>query len=167
MPVQEFMTLVYPIKNTSVLHGFKTRDNGKGLWHGFGGKVKKNETPAECAKRELQEECNLIADVNYLRHIGVVRSDRPYKNSISIIHIFTCSKWEGQEEPSEEMDPIKWYNFSEIPYKNMWPDTEEWYPYVLENKFFSARFTYSDPKTIADRKITEFTDLKSALDDVL
>lgn len=161
MSVNKLFTLVFLKKNNSVLLGYKTRGLGKGLWNGFGGKVEKDETLVNCAKRELQEECNLMA--NNLTHIGVVRYDLPYENSADVVHIFTCTNWGGQEEPSEEMNPIQWYKFTEIPFGKMWPDSAQWYPYMLENKFFSARVTYSDPETITDTKIEEFCDLESAL----
>ncbi|EFA09048.1 oxidized purine nucleoside triphosphate hydrolase [Tribolium castaneum] len=161
MSVNKIFTLVFLKKNSEVLLGYKTRGLGRGLWNGFGGKVEKNETIANCAKRELEEECSLVA--KDLKHIGVVRYDLPYENSADIVHIFTCSQYDGCEKASEEMDPIQWYDFSAIPYAKMWPDSPQWYPLMLKEKFFAARVTYSDPDTITDTKIEEFEDLASAL----
>ncbi|XP_044253583.1 7,8-dihydro-8-oxoguanine triphosphatase-like [Tribolium madens] len=161
MAVNKVFTLVFLKKNNAVLLGYKTRGLGKGLWNGFGGKVEKNETIANCAKRELEEECSLVA--KELKHIGVVRYDLPYVNSADIVHIFTCSQFDGCEQASEEMNPIKWYKFSDIPYSKMWPDSAQWYPFMLQDKFFAARVTYINPDTITATKIEEFKDLTSAL----
>lgn len=161
MSVQKLFTLVFIKRKNSVLLGLKTRGLGKGLWNGFGGKVEENETVEDCAKRELEEECNLIA--KDLKHIGVVKYDLMYDNSADVVHIFTCTKFEGRETASEEMNPIKWYEFDKIPFQQMWPDSIHWYPSMLSEKYFSAQVTYSDENTIRDSIIKEYGSLKNAL----
>ncbi|KAJ3645391.1 hypothetical protein Zmor_023054 [Zophobas morio] len=161
MHVNKLFTLVFLKKNKSVLLGLKTRGLGKGFWNGFGGKVEKNETVMDCAKRELKEECNLEA--KDLKQIGVVRYDLLHDNSSDVVHIFTCTQFEGVEKPSEEMNPIQWYKFRAIPFTQMWPDSPHWYPYMLDEKYFSARITYSDENTIKGSSIQVYNNLSNVL----
>ncbi|CAH1376224.1 unnamed protein product [Tenebrio molitor] len=161
MPVGKIFTLVFLKRNSSVLLGLKTRGLGEGLWNGFGGKVEENETVANCARREVEEECGVIA--SDLKQIGVVRYDLDYDKSADVVHIFTCSKFDGFEKPSEEMNPIKWYKYTDIPFEQMWPDAPKWYPFMLKDKYFSARVIYTDKNTIKDSIIQEFGSLSNAL----
>ncbi len=46
----------------------------EGLWNGLGGKIEANETPAECAKREVMEEAGMdvSGSLRKLRYAGLV-----------------------------------------------------------------------------------------------
>lgn len=140
MGVTKLYTLIFVKSNNKVLLGYKTRGLGVDLWNGFGGKVEKNESVLNCAKRELCEECNINA-VD-LKHIGVVRYDEVDEKRISIVHIFICNKFNGNPSGSEEMNPIKWYLFNDIPYKQMWPDAVEWLPVALKEQYFNVECIY-------------------------
>uniref|UniRef100_A0A1Y1NIZ7 Oxidized purine nucleoside triphosphate hydrolase n=1 Tax=Photinus pyralis TaxID=7054 RepID=A0A1Y1NIZ7_PHOPY len=142
---QKIYTLVFVKKQNEVLLGLKVRGFGVGLWNGFGGKVEQGESIQEGAKRELKEESNL--DVDKLKHVGIVT----YKEDFcrAIVHVFTTHNTTSHLKASEEMNPVTWYNFSNIPYQKMWPDAKLWYPYMLRDEHFLAEITY------VGNKITE------------
>ncbi|CAH0563753.1 unnamed protein product [Brassicogethes aeneus] len=147
MRPQKLFTLIFVKKNKEILLGHKTRGLGKGLWNGFGGKVE-NETLLNCAKRELYEECSLLAE--NLNHLGVVKYEVVDEDVDHIVHVFTCTKYTGTEQRSEEMDPIRWFNFKDVPYEKMWPCAKKWWPYMLSDKYFSVHCIYNDGNIISN-----------------
>lgn len=161
MAAKKLFTLVFLKQNNTVLLGHKTRGLGEGLWNGFGGKLEQNESIAACAIREVKEECNLVLEK--IKHIGVVRYDVVDQNYTHIVHIFTSNKFKGTETPSEEMNPVTWYKFKDIPFDKMWPDAQLWYPIMLKELFFSAVVTY-EGGIISKYCIQEHCSIKNALE---
>ena len=49
----------------------------------------------------------------------------------------------------------KWFEHSEIPYADMWPDDILWYPMMLEGKYFDGGFKFEGISTILEHTITE------------
>lgn len=144
-----------------VLLGLKTRGLGEGLWNGFGGKVEPNESITHAAKREIEEECNL--EVDDLRHIGFMRYERDGKDETAIVHIFTGTQLRGNPEPSEEMNPVQWYHYEDLPLEVMYPDFKDWWHHVLQDRFFWGWVRYNRDTEIVDKCIREC----GSLDDVL
>jgi hypothetical protein len=70
------------------------------------------------------------------------------------VHVYETYEFEGVPTESEEMTP-RWFSESEIPLREMWPDDEYWFPYLLQNKAFIGRFEYEDEVTITDYTIRE------------
>ncbi|KAI6650890.1 7,8-dihydro-8-oxoguanine triphosphatase-like [Oopsacas minuta] len=151
------LTLVFVLREGQVLLGLKKRGFGQGLWNGFGGKVNlaDGETIIQGAVRELQEESGLIG--NNLEKVAILNfqfeKDMGKYTDLEI-HVFKTSTFEGEIIESEEMLP-KWYNISDIPYKEMWPDDAIWYPVMFAGKLFTADIKFSDEKTMISHKITE------------
>lgn len=136
MARKKLYTLIFLQNNDKVLLGYKTRGYGVNYWNGFGGKVEDGENLLECAKRELKEESNLESD---LKHYGVLYHN--LNDDVSeIIHVYTGTNYWGDIKVSEEMNPITWYPYDGIPYDNMWPQSNKWYPFMLTNKYFSVHF---------------------------
>lgn len=152
-------TLVFVKKRNEILLGLKARGFGVGLWNGFGGKVEKGENIFEGAKRELKEESNLQAE--NLNHLGVVTYEEENNPIRSIVHVFITYNVIGTVRGSEEMNPVKWFKFRDIPYQDMWPDANLWYPYVLQDQYFLALVKYG-----IEDKITEKRVLACCKDDV-
>ena len=53
-----------------------------------------------------------------------------------------------------EMRP-HWFEHSEIPYKDMWPDDYIWYPHMLNGKYFDAYFLFEGHDQILKSSFTE------------
>ena len=45
---------------------------------------------------------------------------------------------------TEEMKP-QWFNFSDIPYEQMWSDDKYWLPILLAGKKFKGNFLFDRP----------------------
>jgi 8-oxo-dGTP diphosphatase / 2-hydroxy-dATP diphosphatase len=135
-----------------ILLGMKKRGFGIGKWNGYGGKLEESETIEECAKRELQEECNIVA--RKLQRMGFLCFKMIESSKILRVHVFQTSEFDNEAIETEEMKP-RWYLESEIPYEGMWPDDQHWLPLLLENKRFIGRFAYEDDDTIIDFDVKE------------
>ena len=70
-------TLVYVIKGDEVLLHQRAKDPNKGLWVAPGGKLEPDESPVECAIREMREETGLEIAMPVLRGIMTEVSPRP------------------------------------------------------------------------------------------
>lgn len=148
-------TLVFVKKNRQLLLGLKTRGLGAGLWNGFGGKVEQQEDVIDAAKRELREESNLQVAENQLRPLGVITYEEETNPLLSVVYVFSANSYEGPIKASEEMNPIQWYSYDDLPYNNMWPDAKLWYPTMLNGTCFSAYISYNSKGFIEKSTIKE------------
>lgn len=105
-------TGIIVLKENKILLGL--RADGQG-WCIAGGKMEENETPYECAIRELKEEFGVAAlNLDYLGQVesralvkGIERAVKP--------HIFLCKQFTGEIEIAiNEMLEYKWVKFDEI-----------------------------------------------------
>lgn len=134
------------IKDGKVLLGMKKRGFGVNKFNGFGGKLKTGETILEAALREAKEEAGLTPTV-YEKYAII-----DFSNSYPLrMHLFVASAWEGQVVESEEMQPV-WFNFEDIPYKEMWEDDIYWLPYILSGKKIIASFTFENDDDVDGTK---------------
>lgn len=62
-------TLIYIVHQGQVLMMRRRKQPNLGLWTAPGGKLEPGEAPAECARRELQEETGLVVDKLTLRAV--------------------------------------------------------------------------------------------------
>ena len=99
--------LIYPIQKirgrTQVLMGYMLTGNWTEHFNGFGGKLE-NETPAQCAIRELKEESGIDVELSDLNHKGWVvfqEEDAPPNEGI-LIDVFTA-KLDGRKTVLPEM----------------------------------------------------------------
>eukprot|EP00760_Papus_ankaliazontas_P034717 PhM_4_TR743/c0_g1_i1/m.43332/K17816/NUDT1, MTH1; 8-oxo-dGTP diphosphatase / 2-hydroxy-dATP diphosphatase len=138
-----------------ILLGHKARGFGEGKWNGFGGKFDPavDTTLCECARRELEEEVGLRANAKKMIHRGTLlfyyppeREQRLMEVSLFEVDIKDC---EGEPVASEEMNPIQWFPFDDIPLQSMWADDEFWLPMLVKE-------VWRAPKKKADGNATMF-----------
>ena len=76
-----------------ILLGFKKRGVGQGLYNGYGGKIDATDKSyIDGARRELQEECGLLAGES-LNRIGYLVETVDSLNMKFHIHVYTCTDW--------------------------------------------------------------------------
>lgn len=141
-------TLCYVIDkaNDSVLmlHRIKKEnDYHEGKWNGLGGKFEISETPEECVIREIREESGLsIVDPKLC---GLITF--PLFDEIDdwYVFLFTADKFSGSLIDSDEgrLEWIKKENLLEL---NLWEGDKTFIPWLFQDKFFSAKFSYQDKK---------------------
>lgn len=99
--------------------------------------MEENESFEEGALRELEEESFLRAQDLKKRGYLVFRMEEMGK--FMKVHVYEAWQLEGAEAESDEMRP-QWYEESEIPFDNMWPDDPYWLPLLLNgNKMVIGR----------------------------
>ena len=143
-------TLCYLVKDNKVLLQKKTKELfGGGKWNGPGGKAMENETPMECAKRELLEEVGVKA-VDLEKHavITFFKGDEIF----TTCHVFKINKFLGEPKESRE-GIVKWFDFNELPFGQMWPDDKFWMPLLFQGKKFNGDFYF-------DENLNEILDYK-------
>lgn len=136
----------------------KKRGFGVGRWNGFGGKVEMTETIEDAAKRELQEEAGI--KVKHLDKVGVIDFEFKGNPEIIEVNIFKSDNFLGEPTESEEMKP-QWFDISEIPFKEMWPDDIYWMPLFLADKKFKGKFLFGKEKdnNILEKELIEVQEI--------
>jgi 8-oxo-dGTP diphosphatase len=141
-------TLVFVVKEGSILLIRKKRGLGAGKINGPGGRLEAGERPLDGAIREVQEEL-LITPLG-VRYSGENRFQ--FVDGYSIhVHVFKADDFEGVPTETEEALPL-WAPLDRIPYDEMWEDDRLWLPLVLEDVAFSGRYVF-DGDVLIDHEL--------------
>lgn len=137
-------TLLFVLHKQRVLLIRKKRGLGAGKINGPGGKLENNETFAECALREVNEELGITAfeptDHGRLRF--------QFCDGYSIdVRVFVTSNYAGEPRETEEAIPL-WFELDAIPYDEMWEDDQYWLPRVLRGDTVDGRFIFDADKML-------------------
>lgn len=154
---KKILTLCLLHNDTHVLLGMKKRGFGAGRWNGFGGKVEKEETIEDAARREFLEEAGV--DIPVLERAGLMDFEFQGNPEILEVHIFRAREHLGEPKESEEMLP-RWFRQDEIPFSEMWPDDPYWMPYFFEEKKFQGKILFGEGDSILEMNIVEVPELK-------
>ncbi|MEE3327693.1 MAG: 8-oxo-dGTP diphosphatase [Myxococcota bacterium] len=142
-------TLTFIQAGSRVLLIRKKRGLGAGLINGPGGKLERNESAAECAVREVEEEVGLTP--LELEERGELRFQ--FVDGYAIhVHVFVAHGHRGQLCETEEAKPI-WFDISDIPYEEMWADDRLWLPHVLSGGSVRGDFIFDDQEMVDHRLI--------------
>ncbi|XP_048186312.1 oxidized purine nucleoside triphosphate hydrolase [Perognathus longimembris pacificus] len=152
MCTSRLYTLVLVLQPQRVLLGMKKRGFGMGRWNGFGGKVQDGETIEDGARRELQEESGLTAEV--LHKVGHIVFEFMGTPELMDVHIFCTDSVQGTPVESDEMRP-QWFHQDQIPFHDMWPDDSYWFPLLLQRKKFCGYFKFQGQDTILEYSLRE------------
>jgi 8-oxo-dGTP diphosphatase len=137
-------TLVFVVKDSSVLLIRKKRGLGAGKINAPGGRLEPGETPLEAAIRETREEvCITPLDLSYA---GVNLFQ--FVDGYSIhVHVFKGLHFEGDPAETDEAAPL-WTPVDRIPYEEMWEDDRLWIPLVLKGIPFSGRYVFDGERML-------------------
>ncbi len=124
------------MRDDQVLLAMKKRGFGSGKWNGYGGKVEEGESPAAAAVRELEEESGLIATLQDLQQVALIRFyfDTHFFSECSV---YLIHAWQQEPVETEEMKPT-WYPLSQLPVEEMWAADREWVPRILSGETIEA-----------------------------
>lgn len=141
------VTLLFLRKDDQILLAMKKRGFGQGRWNGVGGKVDAGETIQQAAIRECYEEIGVMP--HDLKPAGYLRFLEPTDPTFEHrCYIYTTHIWDGEPVETEEMRP-KWFDITEIPYSDMWPDDTVWMPHLLANELFAGTVRVNENQLIS------------------
>jgi 8-oxo-dGTP diphosphatase len=117
-------TLVYLIdinnKKTLMIHRVnKENDFHESKYNGLGGKLEKNESPIECAKREVLEESALeVSELIFKGHLLFPKFDKQ-KNDW-LVFVYTSHKYSGKLIPINPEGNLSWIDNDKLLKLNLW-----------------------------------------------
>lgn len=125
---------------------------GGGKWSVLGGKMRTDESPEQACIREVFEESGLfVSDLKYHGVLEFLFGTEGESNWV--VHAFSTGSFHGRLTESAE-GILRWIEFDEIPYEEMWADNKHWFPLLLEGKTFHGRFLFNKEGTkLLDFKI--------------
>lgn len=150
--MKKLLTLCIIHQHPKILLGLKKRGFGQGRWNGFGGKVSPGETIEEAAQREVREEAGV--EIRGLEKAGIIEFEFQGNPEILEVHVFRSEDFSGLPAESEEMKP-RWFHVDEIPFDDMWPDDEHWFPLLLAGKKFKGKFLFGESDIILEKELME------------
>lgn len=136
-------TLCYIKHNnqTLMIHRVKKEnDFHEGKWNGLGGKFFPGESPEDCAIREVYEESGLLITNPHLK--GFITF--PAFDDIEdwYCFVFTATEFTGSLIDSPEGN-LSWIKDQDLLNLNLWEGDYIFLPWLDQNTFFSAKFTYA------------------------
>ena len=142
-------TLVYAIRDDTVLQHRRVKDPNMGLWVAPGGKLEPDESPSECAIREMREESGLQIETPRLRGIMTEVSPRPDHQWVTFI--FTATRWGGELAPAPGIGEFRWVRSREMFDLEIPPTDKVFFARVLrlDDPPFLLKFTYDAELRIA------------------
>ena len=96
-------TLVYALRDGKVLLMHRRKQPNLGQWTAPGGKVELDESPAECAVRELREETGLVA-ISKPELRLIITETSPLPNWQWLMFVYRIDQVIGQVTPCDEGD---------------------------------------------------------------
>lgn len=117
----------------------KRDDPSYGKWIGVGGKLEKDETPDECARREILEETGLTAIKLIPRGIVTFISD---KWETEYMFLYTVNEFEGELTACDEGE-LYWVQKDQIFGLNLWDGDRIFLHLLRENSpYFDMKLIY-------------------------
>ena len=133
-------------KNTLMLYrNKKENDYHEGKWNGLGGKFEPGESPEECAIREIKEESGLSVKNPVMN--GFITYPLFDGKDDWYVFLFTFRDFEGELIDSPE-GKLEWIPNDKLTELNLWDGDSIFLKWILQGKFFSAKFIYKDGKFI-------------------
>ena len=146
-------TLSYIEKNGSylMLHRVKKKnDVNHDKWIGVGGKFEEGESPFDCARREILEECGIA--VKDLRYRGIVTfvSD---EYGTEYMHLFTATDYEGEIRSDCDEGNLEWVKKDTVSSLPIWEGDKIFFRLLdTEERFFSLKLVYKG-ETLVDHTV--------------
>jgi len=145
--------MVYCLKANKVLLMLRKKEPNLGLWVGPGGKIEFNESPYECARRELREETGLRA--NNLHFRGFVTEVSPRPDWQWMLFMYVVTEISGDLIGDEREGHLRWWSLSEAHQLPIPQGDKIFFPQVIDlsSPFYQAKYVYD-----ADLKLIKVID---------
>lgn len=137
-------TLCYLIKDNKILmllRNKKEKDYHKGKWNGLGGKFLDGESPEECAIREIKEESGLVT--TKMKMQGFITFPKFDTENDWNVFLYKVTDFNGELIDSPE-GHLEWIYLDKLFELNLWEGDKLFLKWLLDDKFFSAKFIYEN-----------------------
>ncbi len=146
-------TLCYAVHKDQVLMLHRSKEPNKGLWIAPGGKLEFDESPQECALRELEEETGLRGRAPKLR--GIITEVSPRQDYQWLIFIFVTRQIKGSMIDCEQLDCpeglLAWVPIDQVPDLPIPGADAIFFPHIIgDGPIFRAKFVYDKALGIVD-----------------
>ena len=143
-------TQVHCLRDGQVLLMKRTKEPNLGLWVAPGGKIERDESPYECALRELFEETGLYAQEMLFR--GVVSIVNPIVAEPCMQFLFTCSDFVGELVTDEREGILGWWPIEDVQDLEMPPANARFLPQAVDMKrpFYQAKYVYDSEEQMIE-----------------
>lgn len=146
--------LLYAFHENKVLmihRNRKENDFHEGKWNGLGGKLEPGETPAECARREFEEESCCITTSAQWVWAGQLffPNFKAHKHEDWMVTVYRTELTKEQVsmiETQNKEGTLHWIPSSEVTSLNLWEGDRHFIPLVLKKTPFEGTFFYRDGK---------------------
>ena len=130
-----------------MLHRIKKKnDVNHDKWIGVGGKFEPGESPFDCARREIFEECGIkVKDLSY-RGIVTFVSD---EYGTEYMHLFTGAEYEGEIDYACDEGKLEWVKKEKVEELPIWEGDKIFLKLLdSEKRFFSLKLTYKKDRLV-------------------
>lgn len=120
----------------------KENDVNHGKWIGIGGKFLPDESPDECALREIQEETGLVAETLIYRGVVTFCYDEA---PAEYMHVYSGTVKTRTVTACDE-GTLRWVPEEEVPDLALWPGDRLFLPLALDEEApaFSMKLVYQN-----------------------
>jgi len=105
----------------------KTSSHAGRWWNGIGGPLEVGETRRQGASRRLQRDLGVRVEPADIRELRRIQADGVE------FAIMTATKWQGDPVcRGVIIRELKWLSIDEMPWREMYPGSEQWLPAILK-----------------------------------
>jgi 8-oxo-dGTP diphosphatase len=123
-------TLIYALRDGQVLMLYRHKEPNLGLWVAPGGKIHDDESPRECAVRELREETGLEAIAPELR--AIVTEVSPRKDWQWLMFVYRTQVASGTVRGDDREGRLRWFPIEAVPHLPIPQADAIFYPFVID-----------------------------------
>lgn len=149
---RQLTTLVYALREGSVLMMYRHKEPNFGKWVAPGGKIELHESPAECAIREFKEETGLDAGRPELRVIATETS--PLPDWQWLMFIYLVRDFTGDVTGCDEGE-LAWVSIEEVANLPIPQADAVFFPHVVNGSHgpIAMKFEYDADLRLVDWRI--------------